>query len=200
MLSRRSFLTFLIVCFSALLAAQVSFAQNTVDPLVAAARKQIGVTTIYNGAYTRIPYPNGDVPQNYGVCTDVVIRAYRDARQYDLQKAVHEDMSTKFSAYPKNWGLSQPDSNIDHRRVPNLQTFLRRHHAELPKDTALDTLRPGDLVTMMLPRNLPHIVIVSDRKAEDGRPFVIHNVGRGTQEEDFLGQYPITGFYRYHPR
>jgi hypothetical protein len=166
--------------------------------LVSAAREQTRSAVIYDGSYRRIGYPMGDVPKNRGVCTDVVIRAYR-AIGIDFQVLVHEDMAASFRFYPHHWGLSEPDSNIDHRRVPNLQTFLRRAHADVSgsMDSASAYL-PGDLVTWMLPGNLPHIGIVSDRAARDAnRPLIIHNIGAGPAEEDILFAYPITGHYRY---
>lgn len=166
------------------------------DSIVAAARQQIGVTRHYDPSYARLTYPGGDVPVERGVCTDVVIRALRDAGWGDLQKNVHEDMRTNFSAYPKNWGLSRPDRNIDHRRVPNLQTYFKRHAISLRASREPRDYQPGDLVTSMLPGNLPHIMIVSDRKASSGTPLVIHNIGRGTREEDALFAYPLTGHYR----
>jgi uncharacterized protein YijF (DUF1287 family) len=166
--------------------------------LIAAARAQIGVTHRYDGAYTRIAYPNGDVDPAVGVCTDVIIRAYRQAFGHDLQKALHEDMRAAFSAYPRHWGLTRPDPNIDHRRVPNLQTFLTRKGA---RQKASAAFRPGDLVTQMIAGRLPHIVIVSDRKSPDGtHHLVIHNIGNGAREEDMLFAHPITGHYRYFPR
>lgn len=165
-------------------------------PLVSAARKQIGVTVAYDPAYTRIPYPGGDVPASRGVCTDVVIRAFR-TQGIDLQKRVHEDMRGHFAAYPQKWGLRRADSNIDHRRVPNLQTWFARQGWSLPVGDRVENYRAGDLVTWMLPGNLPHIGIVSDRKAAPrGAPLIIHNIGRGTREEDILFAYPITGHYR----
>ncbi len=166
------------------------------DSIVAAARRQIGVTRHYDSSYTRLAYPDGDVPAERGVCTDVVIRALRDAGWGDLQKNVHEDMRANFSAYPKNWGLSRPDRNIDHRRVPNLQTYFKRHAVSLRASHKPQDYRPGDLVTSMLPGNLPHIMIVSDRKAPSGTPLVIHNIGQGTHEEDALFAYPLSGHYR----
>jgi hypothetical protein len=165
------------------------------ERLVAAAQAQIGETVIYDPAYVKLGYPGGDVPRERGVCTDVVIRAYRDGLGFDLQKAVHEDMAASFSAYPANWGLTRPDRNIDHRRVPNLQTFLARKRAR-----ASGTWRPGDLVTLMLPGHLPHIGIVSAALSDDGaRPLLVHNIGRGTQREDVIGLYPLTGHYRFNP-
>ena len=133
-----------------------------------------------------------------GVCSDVIIRALR-ALGIDLQKEVHEDMSAHFSAYPHNWGLIRPDANIDHRRVPNLQTFFTRRKAQLKVSTQGADYRPGDLVTQMLPGNLPHIVIVSDRRRDDGVPLVIQNIGKGASEDDYLFGSPITGHYRFLP-
>lgn len=166
--------------------------------LVRAARAQIGVTTHYDGAYRRIRYPMGDVPAQAGVCTDVVVRAWR-AQGVDLQQLVHEDMRRAWPAYPKLWGLKRPDTNIDHRRVPNLAVFFRRRGQSLPASRQPGDYRPGDMVTWMLPGNLPHIGIISDRKSASGTPLVIHNVGAGTQEEDALLRWPVTGHYRYRP-
>ncbi|WP_051249059.1 DUF1287 domain-containing protein [Inquilinus limosus] len=165
--------------------------------LVAAAESQIGVTVTYDPAYVRLAYPGGDVPRDRGVCTDVVIRAYRDAFGIDLQRLVHEDMKANFSRYPRNWGLSRPDRNIDHRRVPNLQVFFRRHGRALPADAAPAGFAKGDLVTQMLPGNLPHIAIVTGRRGASGAPLVVHNIGGGTRLEDRLPDFPITGRYRF---
>ena len=164
--------------------------------LAAAARKQIGVTVSYDPAYVRLPYPGGDVPASRGVCTDVVIRALRTQR-IDLQQRVHEDMRAHFAKYPQKWGLRGPDSNIDHRRVPNLQTWFERQGWSLPVTSRAADYRVGDLVTWMLPGNLPHIGIVSDRRTMvRGTPLIIHNIGRGTREEDILFDHKITGHYR----
>ena len=164
--------------------------------LVVAARKQIGVTVSYDPAYTRIAYPNGDVPSARGVCTDVVIRALR-TQGIDLQQRVHEDMRAHFADYPQKWGLRGPDSNIDHRRVPNLQTWFSREGWSVAVTDRAADYRAGDLVTWTLPGNLPHIGIVSDRKSLlGGTPLVVHNIGRGTREDDILFDYPITGHYR----
>lgn len=166
--------------------------------LVAAARAQIGITIHYDPEYTQIAYPMGDVPRDRGVCTDVVIRACRDALARDLQQLVHEDMAAHFSHYPLGWGLSGPDSNIDHRRVGNLRVFFDRMGASLGHDGDASEFAAGDIVTMTVPRNLPHIAIVSDRQSADGaRPLIVHNIGRGTQEEDRLGEFPLTGRYRW---
>ena len=168
---------------------------NNVD-VVVAARKQIGVTVGYDPAYVRLAYPNGDVPRSGGVCTDVIIRALRDARKVDLQKLVHEDMKTSFAKYPQNWGLKNPDANIDHRRVLNLQCYFKRKGWSLTATKTASDYEPGDFVTVTVGGKLPHIMIVSDRKAADGTPLVIHNIGSGTKEENCLFTYPLTGHYR----
>ena len=166
--------------------------------LVTAARRQIGITLFYDPAYTRIPFPGGDVTRSKGVCTDVVIRAYRDAFAIDLQARVNADMRRAFDAYPKKWGLRAPDTNIDHRRVPNLEAFfLRQRAARLLGDPA--GFLPGDIVTMRVNRNLPHIGIVSDRLSVRGRPMIIHNIGSGAREEDVMSAYPPTHHFRWLP-
>ncbi len=164
--------------------------------VVAAARRQIGVTLGYDPAYRKLAYPGGDVPRENGVCTDVIIRALRDARKIDLQKLVHEDMKTSFSKYPQMWGLKAPDANIDHRRVPNLQCYFKRKGYALPVSKNAADYKPGDIVTVMVGGKLPHIMIVSDRKSAAGVPLALHNIGSGTQEEDVLFAYPLTGHYR----
>ncbi len=170
---------------------------DLVDTLLAAALEQTSRPGTYDGSYRRIGYPGGDVPSGVGVCTDVVIRAYRKVG-VDLQVKVHEDMKRAFRAYPALWGLSRPDPNIDHRRVPNLQTYFRRVGAEVAVTRPVEDYHPGDLVTWMLPGNLPHIGLVAGtRTGASGRPLVIHNIGRGPQVEDMLFTYPITGHYRY---
>jgi uncharacterized protein YijF (DUF1287 family) len=169
------------------------------DKIVAAARRQVGVTTVYDPAYVSLSYPNGDVPKDRGVCTDVLIRALRVALSADLQQLVHDDMRGHFSSYPKQWGLSRTDSNIDHRRVPNLRTYFKRRGMALPlpKPGDFSAFRAGDFVTCTVPPNLPHIMIISDRKSDDGRPLVIHNIGAGAREEDRLADFPLTGHYRW---
>ena len=158
--------------------------------IVQSARNQIGKTLHYDPAYTKLTYPMGDVPISKGVCTDVIIRALRDPN-IDLQALVHQDMSQNFSVYPKRWGLTQPDTNIDHRRVPNLMTYFTRQGWAV-QDT---NYQAGDIVTWELKGNRPHIGIVSDRKIGD-RPLIIHNIGSGTCENDILYRYTITGHYR----
>lgn len=152
---------------------------------------------VYDGSYRQIPYPNGDVPENIGVCTDVIIRAYRKLG-IDLQKEVHEDMKANFSQYPKNWGLKRTDTNIDHRRVPNLQKFFTRKGASIPVTKNAADYKPGDIVTWMLNDRLPHIGIVVNRKSKDGnRYMIVHNIGRGQELEDCLFDFDISGHYRY---
>ncbi len=163
---------------------------------MAGARGQIG--DAYVMGYVSIPYPNGDIPKGQGVCTDVVVRSFRRAN-LDLQRLVHEDMKAYFSAYPNNWGLRRTDPSIDHRRVPNLQTFFARKGKTLTKQTTpaqLSAWRPGDVVTWDLDNGLDHCGIVSDKKNAAGIPLVIHNIGR-CAEEDCLTTWKITGHYRY---
>ncbi len=167
--------------------------------LVAAAIAQTTAAVKYDGSYRRIRYPGGDVPANVGVCTDVIIRAYR-AVGVDLQVKVHEDMQRAFRSYPQRWGMARPDPNIDHRRVPNLQTLFERSGAVLPALRDVRAYRAGDLVTWMLPGNLPHIGMVTGQKSREGTPLVVHNIGRGPQVDDMLFAYPITGHYRYMPQ
>jgi uncharacterized protein YijF (DUF1287 family) len=174
-------------------------APATADQLVAAAHRRTQQTVRYHPAYVRIAYPGGDVPADTGVCTDVVIRAYR-ALGIDLQKRVHEDMRRAFARYPKLWGLRRPDSNIDHRRVPNLRVFFKRHGKALPVTRSARDYRPGDLVTWNLKArgSLPHIGIVSSARSGDRkRPLVVHNIGAGPVLQDMLFEYRITGHYRY---
>jgi uncharacterized protein len=169
--------------------------------LIASAEGQIGKTVFYDGGYTRIDYPGGDVPIGRGVCTDVIIRSYREGLGIDLQRLVHEDMRASFPAYPKKWGLARPDSNIDHRRVPNLQTFFKRKGAALPVTDAATDYLPGDVVSMNLPGNLTHIALVTHRASEDGlRPLCVHNIGAGARLEDTLFAFELTGHYRFKPQ
>jgi uncharacterized protein YijF (DUF1287 family) len=172
-------------------------AEANIRKVVAAAREQIGVTVIYDGSYRRLAYPGGDVPMERGVCTDVLIRAFRGAG-VDLQVLVHEDMARTFDEYPHVWGLSRPDANIDHRRVPNLVVFFRRHGRSLRPSADPRDYLPGDIVVWRLPSGVPHIGLVSPARAPGtDRPLVIHNIGQGTREEDVLFAYDITGHFRY---
>lgn len=161
-------------------------------PITIAAKDQIGKTTSYDPAYVGLDYPNGDLPIEKGVCTDVIIRALRKAYQMDLQKLIHEDMKKNFSKYPKLWGLTRPDKNIDHRRVPNIKKFFERkgYKVDSQKSQFLD----GDILTCIVGSKLAHIMIVS--QDEKKRLRVIHNIGNGTQETDDISTYKITGHYR----
>ena len=161
------------------------------------AHAQVGVTLTYDPAYVDLKYPGGDVPVDRGVCTDVVIRAFR-AVGTDLQQLVHEDMKAHFAAYPHQWGLSRTDTNIDHRRVPNLMTFFTRCGKSLPVTASAADYQPGDVVTWLLPGNLPHIGLVVTETAPDDptRHLVIHNIGAGARMEDALFAFKQTGHYR----
>ncbi len=151
----------------------------------------------YDPTYFEIKYPNGDVPTDKGVCTDVVIRAYRKLN-IDLQKEVHEDMQKNFSKYPKNWGLKTPDKNIDHRRVPNLMTFFSRYGTVKKTSTNAADYAPGDIVTWNLGGGITHIGIIIDKKSDDGhRNLIVHNIGNGQEISDCLFSYKITGHYFY---
>jgi len=163
--------------------------------LIVQARGQIGVTTSYDGSYVRLDYPGGDVPRASGVCIDVIIRAYRDAFTFDFQEKVHQDMAANFDQYPKRWGLTRTDRNIDHRRVPNVETWLKRHGHELP---AADW-QPGDLITCRVSGSLPHIGIVSSRKDAQGRWKAIHNIGLGTREDSRIWKYGDQRRFRFLP-
>ena len=191
--TRRAFL-------GAVLAFGVSgeaMALTNAQRLVSAARRQVGVTLSYDPAYSVLRFPNGDVDRAKGVCTDVVIRAFRDALGLDLQALVNADMRANFGAYPKNWKLGRPDRNIDHRRVPNLATFWRRQGAALPVTDDPADWRPGDIFTQMVGGRMPHTGIVSDRKDTTGVPLVLHNIGGGTREEDALFDHKLTGHFRW---
>lgn len=166
--------------------------------LVHAALDRTHHTVAYTPDYVQLDYPNGDVPPNTGVCTDEVIRSYR-ALGHDLQKLVHEDMKRAFSAYPKAWGLKAPDKNIDHRRVPNLQTFFKRKGASLPVTQNATDYKPGDLITCTVAGKLPHIALVVPAPDGGERPWIVHNIGQGPQCEDRLFEFLLTGHYRWHP-
>lgn len=188
-----------VIASATLLALEAQETRPLIERVVEAAIERTSHRVAYDGSYRRIGYPGGDVPDDVGVCTDLVIRAYR-AVGIDLQVEVHEDMRGNFEKYPQLWGLTRPDRNIDHRRVPNLRTFFERHGETLPIRDDPAVYRPGDLVTWMLPGNLPHIGIVTDRRSADGiRPLIVHNIGRGPRLEDMLFDYPITGHYRFTP-
>jgi len=159
-----------------------------------AAMKQVGVTTIYAPGYVRLRYPGGDIPIERGVCADIIIRAFREIG-IDLQKEVHEDMAKNFKEYPKFWKMKAPDSNIDHRRVPNLMTFFKRRGKALQLDSEF---KPGDIVAWQLEHGLFHIGIVYTEIVPGGkRYYMIHNIGAGAQKEDVLNEFKIIGHYRW---
>lgn len=167
------------------------------ERIALAAEDQVGITTIYDPQYVRLAYPNGDVPPERGVCTDVIVRAFR-AIGVDLQVRVNEDMRKNFSAYPKDWGLTAPDSNIDHRRVQNLTTYLERMGKRVRAIDADEDFKPGDIVAWQLSGWMQHIGIVAlDRVPGTQRYYIVHNIGAGTRKEDVLRSYTIIGHYRW---
>lgn len=172
---------------------QKSFEKKISDAAITLTKDKV----VYNGAYISIPYPNGDVQKGQGVCTDVIIRTYRKLG-IDLQKEVHEDMKSNFSKYPKTWGLTKTDTNIDHRRVPNLETFFTRKGHKLTVTKNPSDYKTGEMVTWMINDKLPHIGIVTHLKSRDGkRNLIVHNVGGGQVLEDCLFSYKIVGHYKY---
>lgn len=184
------FLLFSTITFSF---GQSSFYDRLADSTLTLTKQKVS----YDPTYFRIPYPNGDVPSNKGVCTDVVIRAYRKFG-IDLQKAIHEDMKSNFSKYPNKWGLSKPDKNIDHRRVPNLMTFFTRYGTTKPITNNPKDFFPGDIVCWNLGGAVTHIGIVVKKKSSDGQRYlIVHNIGAGQVIEDCLFNFKIIGHYRY---
>jgi uncharacterized protein len=173
-------------------------AQTTPKLLSNAALELTNQQVVYDPSYFSIAYPNGDVPSDRGVCTDVIVRAYRKVG-IDLQQKVHEDMKANFNLYPKSWGLKKTDTNIDHRRVPNLMVFFARHGKSIPVSVRSSDYIPGDIVTWDLTNGVTHIGIVIDKKSpvDNGRYMIVHNIGAGQEIEDFLFKYKITGHYRY---
>lgn len=174
--------------------AQTIAGPTKAERVVSAARAQIGITLGYDGSYRRLSYPGGDPPIETGVCTDVIIRALRKV-DIDLQRAVHEDRLRHTERYPRHEAQRSADRNIDHRRVPNLRAWMAAHLTMSAELDAPGEFLPGDIVSWKLPGNLDHIGIVSDRSI-DGRPLIIHNIGRGVQEEDVLLAWPRNGHYR----
>jgi uncharacterized protein len=173
--------------------------QEFLDKLVAAAMERTNHSVKYVSAYVHLDYPGGDVPADTGVCSDEIIRAYR-AVGVDLQKEVHEDMVKNWSEYPPKakWHQAHPDSNIDHRRVPNLMVFFSRKGGSLPISMRAEDYSPGDIVTWDLGGNVPHIgILVNMKSAESGRFLIVHNIGEGPKMEDVLFSWKITGHYRY---
>jgi uncharacterized protein YijF (DUF1287 family) len=185
----------LLYCIILTLFSTTLFAQHD---LATAAQLRLKHFIVYDGSYQSIAYPNGDVDAHIGVCSDVIIRSYRTLG-IDLQKLVHQDMSTSFDDYPKIWGLSKTDTNIDHRRVPNLEVFFTRKGSVLPLTNNPEDYQPGDLVSWRLDNNLPHIGIVSKQPSTQNpkRFKIIHNIGLGPQLEDVLFDYKIVGHFRY---
>ncbi len=174
---------------------RIAVSNPKVAKLVAAAVAQYGETVYYDPSYVRLGYPNGDVPKDRGVCSDVVIRALRGVG-IDLQVAVHEDMRAHWNAYPKLWNLRRPDANIDHRRVANLMTYFARGGDALPVSSTVDSYQPGDLVAWRLDSGRLHIGVVTDQLAPNRNPLIAHNIGAGVQLEDVLFAWKIIGHYR----
>ena len=189
-------LAFLILFFAP---APAIAAPGDLGPhLSAAAIEQTHHAVTYDASYRRLAYPMGDVPADRGVCADVVIRALR-AEGLDLQRLVHEDMTANFAAYPQFWGMTRADSNIDHRRVPNLETFMTRKGWRLQPSLDAGDYKPGDIVAWNLRGDagfLPHIGVVTDKIGASGWPMVVHNIGAGPELEDVLFSWPMTGRYR----
>ena len=189
----RSFLLILLLAITTA-ATNNSFFEKLSNAAIDLTNQQVK----YDPAYISIPYPNGDVPADKGVCTDVVIRAYR-RMSIDLQKEVHEDMKIHFDEYPKIWGMAKPDANIDHRRVQNLMTFFKRHNASLTISKAAIDYRPGDIVTWDLGGGVVHIGIVVNRlsPSDSDRHLIVHNIGGGQVLSDCIFRFNISGHYRY---
>jgi len=186
-------------CIYSEASAASSHEKATALALEKAALQRIGKTLFYDGSYQKMSYPMGDVEDERGVCTDVIIRSYRKLG-IDLQELVHQDMKSDFSMYPNHWDLSKPDPNIDHRRVPNLRRFFERKAESFTVSSNPENYQVGDIVSWVLPNNLPHIGIVVSHKSVDGeRPLIVHNIGGGTALDDFLFVFEITGHYRYLP-
>ena len=188
------FVVLLTLCW-----ANTTFGQTPfLDELVTSAKSLTNDEVLYDPSYFSIEYPNGDVPKDRGVCTDVIIRAYRKLG-IDLQKEVHEDMSSNFNLYPNIWGLSTTDKNIDHRRVPNLMRFFERHGQVLPITKNSADYKPGDIVCWNLGGATTHIGIVIDEKSniDAERHLIVHNIGSGQVTEDCLFNFKIIGHYRY---
>lgn len=173
--------------------------KSKAEQLALAAVEQVGKTTKYDPAYVRLAYPGGDVPIDRGVCTDVVVRALRKVG-VDLQSLIHEDMSAAFGSYPNLWGLSRPDPNIDHRRVPNIATFLRRKNKMVPVTHKAGDYLPGDIVVWKLSNGRKHMGVVSNvRVGETDCYKIVHNIGAGTALQDALFGFVITHHFRYFP-
>lgn len=187
----KQFLTILLLLVVVYTQAQTGFYKQLADSALILTKQKV----VYDPSYTTIAYPNGDVPAGKGVCTDVIIRAYRKLG-IDLQKEVHEDMKANFAKYPKNWGLVKPDKNIDHRRVPNLMTYFTRNGVVKPITNNADDYQPGDIVCWNLGGAVTHIGIVSGMKSTDKLRYqIVHNIGSGQVLEDCLFSFKIIGHY-----
>jgi uncharacterized protein len=202
-MNRRSFLVgssgFGFTTFSGLTLAQarVRSSRDAIKKLLDSAREQSTITKSYDPRYIQIAYPGGDVPRETGVCSDVIIRAFR-AADIDLQKLVHEDMTKNFVVYPRRWNLSRPDPNIDHRRVPNLMMYFSRFGKALPIIENAQHFQAGDIVAWDLGTGQTHIGIASDkRKLFAQRSLIFHNISAGVQHEDVLFKWRVIGHYRY---
>lgn len=181
-----------LVCFTQIL-AQDSFAEKLSKAALELTKQKVD----YDPQYFSIPYPNGDVPADKGVCTDVVIRAYRKL-DIDLQKEVHEDMKANFDLYPKNWGLKKTDKNIDHRRVPNLMKFFSRKGTVKKITDKAEDYVPGDIVCWNLTGAITHVGVVVNKKSPDGKRYmIVHNIGQGQVTDDVLFEYKIIAHYSY---
>ena len=188
-----SFIFFLLLSVTELQAQTTSIRARICEAAIGLTRIEV----VYDPGYYVLDYPGGDLPENRGVCTDVIIRTYR-ALGIDLQKEIHEDMKADFDSYPDNWGLNYPDKNIDHRRVPNLMVFFEKHGTPLPISGDADDYRPGDIVCWNLGGGITHIGIVVDRRSPDGiRNMIVHNIGEGQVIEDCLLKFRIIGHYYY---
>ena len=189
-----------ILVISLLLSFSLSYSQAVAEKidLSKAALELTKEKVTYDPSYFSIKYPIGDIPSDKGVCTDVIIRAYRKLG-LDLQKEVHEDMKANFKKYPKIWSLKSTDKNIDHRRVPNLMTYLKRKRAEKTITQNSKDYLPGDVVAWNLGGAITHIGIVVNKKSNDGkRNLIVHNIGAGQVLEDCLFKFKVIGHYRFH--
>ncbi len=190
---KKQLLIILVFCFN------LCISQNAIQELTLsdAALELTKQKVTYDPSYFSIDYPNGDLPSDKGVCTDVIIRAFRKMG-IDLQKEVHEDMKAHFNLYPKIWGLKTTDKNIDHRRVPNLMTYFKREGAEKAITNNPKDYLPGDIVCWNLGGAITHIGIVVNKKSNDGKRFlIVHNIGNGQVFEDCLFDFKIIGHYRF---
>jgi uncharacterized protein YijF (DUF1287 family) len=189
----RSIIIILLIFISAPVAQSQTFHEKLSDAAIALTQQRVS----YDPSYFKISYPSGDVPADKGVCTDVIIRAYRKL-DIDLQKLVHEDMVANFEKYPKNWGLKKTDKNIDHRRVPNLMTFFKRAGKAVSVTRDAKDYLPGDIVTWDLGGGVTHIGIVVNKRSTDGQRYlIVHNIGSGQEISDCLFSFTVTGHYRY---